>query len=179
MDQIWKFGQSKTILGCSNCPVVVILVVDGWLLARLELDDLLRLLAEVIGAEGDDVAGLEPTLRLHAQGDAGRRAGDDDIAGIEGHEIRNIRDNLSDAEDHRLRAAPLPLLAVHIEPEFQALHIGDFVWRHQPRAERPEGRRALAFHPIAAALQLKRPFGHVIGEAEAGDMLEGGAFRHI
>ena len=53
----------------------------------------------------------------------------------------------------------------------------DLVGRHQPGTERTEGRRALALHPVAAALELKLALGHVVGEAVAGDVVHRVVFR--
>src|SRR5438046_1433804 len=60
----------------------------------------LLLLAETLDAEAHDVAGLEEPLRLHAHADAGRRAGSDDVARHEGEELREIGDDMVDAEHH-------------------------------------------------------------------------------
>lgn len=45
------------------------------------LDDLLALLAKTFDAEGYDIADIEKSRRLHADADAGRGTGGDDIAG--------------------------------------------------------------------------------------------------
>ena len=42
--------------------------------------------------------------------------------------------------------------------------------RHQPGAERRKRVRALAFHPLAAALELKRALGIVVVEHESGNV---------
>src|SRR5262249_22255098 len=58
-------------------------------LSHLEADDLLALLAEPLDAERHDVAGLEPDrVGLHAERDAGRRAGGDDVARLHHEELR-------------------------------------------------------------------------------------------
>src|SRR5579862_6191692 len=107
-----------------------------------------------------------------AHANAGRRAGDDDVARLQHHEMREIRDELADVEDHRLRIARLHALAIDVEPEVQALHIGDFLAGDEPRTERTESRGAFAFHPLAAALCLKLAFGNVVSEAITRDMIE-------
>src|SRR5438045_2647115 len=61
----------------------------------LPRDDLLFLLAELLDAERDDVAGFEELRRgLHAKANARRRAGDDDVARIEDHELRTVPDQV-------------------------------------------------------------------------------------
>src|SRR6185369_10923757 len=53
-------------------------------------DDLLALLAEAVDAERHDVADIEEGRRLHAGADAGRGAGGDDVAGLEGEKLRDV-----------------------------------------------------------------------------------------
>src|SRR5437763_9455563 len=78
---------------------------------------LLALLAEAGDAEAHLVARLqEHRGRLHAEPDAGRRSGRDEVAGPERHEAAAVGDQLGDAEDHRLGAAVLAALAVDVEP---------------------------------------------------------------
>src|ERR671914_2492953 len=56
-------------------------------------DDLLPLLAEALDAHGHDVAGLEEhRVRLHAEADAGRGAGGDDVAWKERHVVADVGD---------------------------------------------------------------------------------------
>src|SRR6188472_2816026 len=101
---------------------------------------LLALLAQALDAEPHLVAGLEEHgRRLHAESHAGRRAGGDEVARPERHEAAAVRDQLGDAEDHRLRAAVLAALAVDVEPHRQRLRILDLVGRHHPRPDRAEG----------------------------------------
>src|SRR5579859_1646952 len=141
-------------------------------------DDLLALLAEAVDAERDDVADIEEGWRLHAKPHAGRRAGGDDVAGQERHELRDIRDALRHREDHGRRVAGLAALAVDVEPHSELLHVGDFVPGHEPRAERAEGVVRLAFGPLAAALLLEVALGDVVANAIAGDMVERIGLRH-
>src|SRR5690348_18239306 len=118
-----------------------------------EPDDLLALLAKSLDAERDDVAGLEPDrIGFHAERDAGRRAGGDDVARLHHEELRAVPDDVLDAEDHRLGVAALALLAVHVEPHVELLHVLDLVLGDEPRSDRAEGLAALALGPLAAAL---------------------------
>ena len=118
--------------------------------------DLLRLLAEALDAEAHGLAGLqEDRVRLHAHADAGRRAGGDDVAGLQGHELADVADELGDAEDHRLGRAVLAAVAVDLEPHVEVLRVGDFVVGDEPGADRAEGVAALALVPLAAALDLE------------------------
>src|SRR4029077_4228932 len=140
---------------------------------RLELHDLLALLAEPLDAERDDVAGLEPNgSRLHAERDARRRAGGDDVARLHHEDLRAVPDDVRDAEDHRLGIAALALLAVHVEPHVELLHVLDLVFGDEPRPERAERLAALALGPLPAALGLEVAFRHVVADAVAGDDVE-------
>ena len=92
--------------------------------------------------------GLQPLRRLHAERDARRRAGRDDVAGQQRHVARHVGDELRDAEDHRLRVAGLPALPVDVEPHPEVLRILDLVGGDEPRPERPERVAALALAPL-------------------------------
>ena len=59
--------------------------------------------------------------------DAGRRAGGDHVAGQQRHVARDVGDDRRDAEDHRLRVARLPALAVDVEPHVEILRVPDLV----------------------------------------------------
>src|SRR5689334_3099077 len=79
--------------------------------------DLLALLAEALDAERHHVADLEKDrVWLHAEPDAGRRAGDDDVARVHDEELRAVPDDVLAIEDHRFGIAALTLLAVDVEP---------------------------------------------------------------
>src|SRR6185295_11440680 len=96
--------------------------------------DLLALLAEALDPHRDDIAGLQPfLLALHAVRDAGRRAGGDEIAGLEDKELRAVPDEMLGAEDHGLGGAALALLAVHVRPHLEVLDVLDLVARDHPR----------------------------------------------
>src|SRR4051812_22743216 len=68
-------------------------------------DDALALLAQALDAERDDVAHLEVLRRLHAEPHAGRRAGGDDVARQQRHELADVRNQARRPEDHRARVA--------------------------------------------------------------------------
>src|SRR6185437_12957935 len=62
-------------------------------------DDLLALVAEALDAAGDDVADVQVLRRLHSEAHAGRRAGGDDVAREECHELADVGDEVRAAED--------------------------------------------------------------------------------
>src|SRR5215831_8644228 len=106
---------------------------------RLEFHDLLLLLAEPVDAEADDVAGFQEfRLWLDAHADAGRRAGDDHIAGLQYEELRGVPDQMGHAEDHGLGRALLPRLVVDCEPHVEPLRVADLILGDEPRPERTE-----------------------------------------
>ncbi len=119
---------------------------------------------------------LSPALRkrggLHAEADAGRGAGDDDVAGQQRHEAADVGHQFGAAEDHVGGRAVLHAGAVQIQPEMQVLRIGDLVGGDQPRSERAEAVAALALVPLRAAFELVFALGDVVGDAVAGDVLE-------
>src|SRR5829696_5834954 len=138
----------------------------------LERDDVLALFAQTLNAERHHVAGLEKALGLHAHADAWRSAGGDHVAGLQDHEVRDVRHDLRDVEDHGLGRAVLHTLAVHVEPHGEVLRIRDLVLGHEPGSKRTEGRAALALGPGAAALDLKLTLRDVVADAIAGYEIE-------
>ena len=122
--------------------------------------------------EPHHIAGLEVARRLLAHADAGRRAGGDDVAGHQRHEVADVADQMVDREDHRPGVAVLHPLAIDVEPHVERLRIGDLVARHQPRPERGEAVAALALVPGAAALELIVALRHVVADEVAGDVGE-------
>src|ERR1044072_9057944 len=125
----WRAPSRRCTLPRADAPVAR---------SHLELDHLLLLLAEALDAERDDVAGLQPHRRLHAERDARRRSGGDDVAPLHHEELRAVPDDVRDAEDHGLVMAGLPLLPVDAEPHVELLHVLDLVLGDEPRPERPE-----------------------------------------
>ena len=111
--------------------------------------------------------------------DAWRRAGRDDVAGLEAHESAQVADEELHAEDHRLRRPVLIAVPVDFEPQAEILTVGDFVGGHEPGTNRPERVGALALHPLAGALELIRALGQIVDDAEAGDVRHGVGLSHV
>src|SRR5690348_2447735 len=86
--------------------------------------------------------------------------------------MADIGDDGWHAEYHLCGVAILHPLAVDVGPEAQLLRIGNFVGRDQPRSERREAVRALAFGRTAATLALESPFGDVVHQRIAGDVIQ-------
>src|SRR5258706_10544492 len=141
---------------------------------------LLGLLPQSRNAERDHVADLqELRLRLHAECHARRGAGDDDVAGLQNHELRAVPHEVCDAEDHRLGGAFLTRLAIHGKPHVEVLRLGDLILGDEPRAKRTESLRALALRPLAGALDLEFALRDVVGKAIASDCLPCGPLGEI
>src|SRR5580700_2312075 len=153
-------------------PVVTAFAVSVEAWSLLPLHHFLLLLTQPIDTERDHVAGLQKGRRLHAEPDARRRAGDDDVARLQDEILRAAPDDVAAVEDHGRGVAALALLAVDVKPHVQFLRILELVLGDEPRAERAKGLAALAFGPLAGALDLEHALGDVVGEAIAGDDVE-------
>src|SRR5688572_7853808 len=123
--------------GSTSCSRVVPLTRIETSILRLLAD--LALPAEAVDRELHHVAFLEvDRVGLLAQADAGRRAGRDDVARLEDHELAQVPHEVLHVEDHRPGVAGLAADAVHVERETERLGIGDLVGGHEPRAARVE-----------------------------------------
>src|SRR5262245_45392763 len=96
--------------------------------------DLLPLISETFDTQFDDIASLEVAGRLHAHADAGRRAGRYDIAGLQGHELAQIGDEICRPVNHCSCRAVLHRFAVDLEPYRQVLRARHLVFGDQPRS---------------------------------------------
>src|SRR5262249_12662663 len=142
-------------------------------------DDFLPLLTELVDAKRHHIARFEKhRRRLHAKADAGRGAGDDNVAGLHHEELRAIPNQVLAAEDHGPGVSPLPFLAVEVEPHVQILRILDFVLGDEPWPNRSKGLAAFALVPLAtASLDLKDAFGHIVAEEITRDGVFGLVLR--
>src|SRR5580658_4034097 len=160
-------------------PAVTAFAVSAAAWSLLPLHHLLLLLTQPIDAERHHVAGLQERRRLHAEPDARRRAGDDDVARLHDEILRAAPDDVAAVEDHGRGVAALALLAVDVEPHGKLLRVLDLVLGDEPRAKRAEAFAALALGPLPGALDLKHALGHVVGEAIAGDHVKRAVLRQI
>ena len=98
----------------------------------------------------------EHRVRLLAHAHAGRRAGGDDVARLQRHEVADVATPACATPKIIVCVLPFwkrwPLTSSHMR---EVLRVGDLVGRHQPRADRAEGVAALALVPGAAALELE------------------------
>src|SRR5579863_4732961 len=129
----------------------------------------MRLRAESGDRHVDLVAVCQELWWLHPESDAGRRAGNDQIAGAQCHELAHVANDVIDRKDHVLGLAELALFAVDLQAQFEPVRTPDFVGTDEPRADRRERVETLALAPLAALVQLPVAFGYVIHHAVAGD----------
>src|SRR5450759_4617894 len=118
-------------------PVVTVIVLsnrsqtESWGL----VDHAIAQHADIVGFDLDDIAGLEIARRIEPRTGAGRRSRDDDVAGHQRGEGRDIVDQIAEAEDQPARAVVLPGLAIdpRRQPDIRDLRFTGV--RNQPRAE--------------------------------------------
>src|SRR6476469_1872644 len=82
----------------------------------------------------DHIAGFEELAARRA--DPGRRSREDEVAGMERHPARQLRDLLGQVEDHVLAVGVLFEDVVDPQLEPQILGIADVARRHDPGPER-------------------------------------------
>src|SRR4051812_5361886 len=128
--------------------------------------------AERLDLDADAVARGQAPRRVHRLSDAGRRPGEDDVAGLQGAGLREERDDLGDAEDQVRRGRVLAQLAVDPRAQPQRLRVGDLVGGGDPRAPRAGVVKALGPRPLRLAL-LQMPGGEVVGDRVARDRAAG------
>src|SRR5215467_2920444 len=85
-----------------------------------------------------------PQQPAHGQAVAGRAAGQHQVARQQSRDLRRVRDQPGDAEDHVLRRLVLHDLAVEPQGEPQAVRITGEAGGHQVRAQRGESGGVLA-----------------------------------
>ena len=137
------------------------------------------LLTQALNAETNLLSGPEKYRRLVPEADARRRSREDDVTRLQAHVATQIADEERHPENHRARRAVLKSLAIDVEPELERRPITNVIPRHQPGADRPERIGALPLGPLSGTFQLKGAFGHVVGDSEASDVIEGMFFRDV
>ena len=128
--------------------------------------------AEAGDLELADVTGLERDLRLAREADAGRRAGGDQVARRQRHDVREVLDDVADVEDEVLRVAVLHQGAVDPRLEARARAgqgsraVGDIG---------ADGRQRVSHLPGAplARVELEVAGAGVVDDGVAIDVVEG------
>jgi hypothetical protein len=96
-------------------------------------DNILPLPGQTHDAEFHHVARLQIAPRLPPHVDARRRAGRNDVAGMERDEPGQVAGHAGGAVYHSLGRYVLHRRAIYDQPQRQVLAIGDLIPRHQPR----------------------------------------------
>src|SRR5215813_7506589 len=106
--------------------------------------------ADALDVDLAGIALLHPhRVRLAGVADAGRRAGEDDVAGLERHALRDIGDGLGDRKHHVVGVVRLHDLPVEPGLDFQAFGARrQLVGRDHPRAETSGAVEILAHVPL-------------------------------
>src|SRR5690349_5613663 len=94
--------------------------------------------AESIDPQLDDVPRMEEARGRVAHRHSCRRAGRDDVAREQRHELADVADQEWNAEDEVACRTVLLPLSVDREPHRQIVHVADFVWCSDKRTERRE-----------------------------------------
>ena len=79
--------------------------------------DCVRQSSDALDLAANFVARFEEAGRLHAHADARRSTGGDDGAGLEGHALRKLGNDMVNVEDLQAGVGVLPLFAVDEAPD--------------------------------------------------------------
>src|SRR5260370_3479746 len=109
---------------------------------------------------------------MRSKADPGRRSRANYIPREQGHKLTHVADHGRNVEDHLCRIAVLSELVVHFQPHPQAPGVGHLITSCKKRADWSECVGTLAFHPLAAALELEAPLCVVMVKCITGDELE-------
>src|SRR5262249_42096277 len=123
------------------------------------------------------VARLEEDRRLAREAHARRRAGRDQVARREGHEVREVAHQITDVEDERLGVAALPLLSVPPQPELEDVGVRNLAAVGDVRTDRRKRLRDLPGHPLTAD-ELEVASADVVDDRVAGDIVQRLLPRH-
>src|SRR5581483_5557812 len=140
--------------------------------------DLRRQDSDALDLDLHDVAGLQGFAARGA--DAGRRAGQYQIAGMQGHAGGEMRDLFGDIKDHLASIGILFRDVVDPELDRQILRVGNVFGRHDPGTERTSAVEALLPDPVGlergrfAHLRTARKVARreIVGDGVAGDVLK-------
>src|ERR1700704_6231078 len=105
---------------------VITLSNRSWAASCVFVDHAVAQHADIVGLDLDDIAGFQIARRIEPRAGAGRRSRDDDVAGYQRGEGRDVVDQIAKAEDQPRGAVVLPGLA--IDPRRQP-DIGDLRFR--------------------------------------------------
>src|SRR5712691_4833560 len=125
--------------------------------------------ADALDVDLAGVALLHPQRRLARVADAGRRAGEDDVAGLERDALGDVGDGLRDRKHHVGGIVGLQRLTVEPGLDLEALAAGrQLVRRHHPRTEAAGAIEVLAHVPLRG-LALELAYRAFVAAGIAGD----------
>src|SRR5262245_18551730 len=135
-------------------------------------------LADLLDPNLHGIAGLKEFAAGGA--DAGRCAGEDQVAGMQRHTVRQLRDLLGQVEDHVLAVGILLEHVVDPELEAEILRVADLARRHDPGSERARAVEGLVLGPVSLerrGIANVRPRstvarGKIVGGGVAGDVAQ-------
>src|SRR5216683_7510403 len=113
--------------------------------------------AEAFEVAAEDLARSEELGRLAGRADAGRGAGEDQVAGQQGQHRGQPGDELGHAEDQLRGAALLDLLAIDAAAELKVVRVRELVGCHEPRAGGAEAGEGLAERELPSGGELDNP----------------------
>src|SRR5262245_47142471 len=99
------------------------------------VDDAVAQDADAFGLDLDDIAGLEVARRIESCTGAGRCTCDDDVAGHQRGEGRDVVEKEAEAEDHPPGAVILTCLAIDACGQADVRYLGVIGIRHEPRTQ--------------------------------------------
>src|SRR5436190_8296414 len=124
--------------------------------------------AEALDLDPDAVTGLQEARRVEREADAGRRAGQDEVARLQGDRLQQEAHKRLYPEDQIISAGVLAQVAVDPRAQLQRLGAADpteLVGGGHPGPPRAERVGALRARPLGlAALEVAR--GDVVGDGE-------------
>ncbi|MNT23529.1 hypothetical protein D3C72_1589500 [compost metagenome] len=111
-------------------------------------------------------------MRVARIADAGRRAGNDKVARLQGHAEREFGNQFGNRKGHLGHRRVLHQFAVDQALQADLVRV-DLVGGHQERAQRHGAVDALALQPLPAVAPLQVALRNVVGQAIAPHMLHG------
>ena len=115
--------------------------------------------------------GFSQTRGLAGAADPGRRAGGDDVAGLERHQAREVGDELRDREDQPGGRVLLHPLAVEVERDLDRVVRPGLVGGDDRRAAGGRAVEDLARHPLRGR-ELQVAGGEVVEQRVAGEVVD-------
>src|SRR3954452_19065321 len=129
--------------------------------------------ADAVDSHLDHVARTEKALGIAERSGARRRAGQDQIAGLQAGAGADVPEDRRDVEHHRADHVVLQGLVADRRPDPAGRRIADLVGGDQPRAERGEGVEGLRPGPLLLG-ELNVASRDVVGDRVGGDSVEPG-----